>query len=49
MQTLLVPIHFEADEDEEVILRRDMEGEERVFLSDQVLRDDPVAISPEPE
>ncbi len=31
------------------LLRRDMEGEEQVFLSDQVLRDDPVTIQPEPE
>jgi hypothetical protein len=31
------------------LLRKDMDYEERVFLSEEVLRDDPVVIHPEPE
>jgi len=31
------------------LLRKDMEAEEGVFLDEHVLRDDPIAISPEPE
>ena len=31
------------------LLRKDMDYEERVFLSEEVLRDDPVVIYPEPE
>lgn len=31
------------------LLRKDMEGEESVFLHEDVLRDDPLAVYPEPE
>lgn len=31
------------------LLRKDMEGEETIFLGEDVLRDDPIAVHPEPE